>query len=206
KITGNRYLAKCIYCQSELPGRPEKLHNHVLKCGNWPVAEKTNYIKNATSYVPSTHKKIKVNDEETASDNPSSSALRRQESIMNWCIKLISEDRQGKLDRMLLDAIIYGNLSFRIVRNPYFLDFLYELAPNYDPPSDETLRTKVLNSSFSTYLAKKLELMTSLADTTIALDGWQDISRNSIYGFMALKEDQEYVLDIIDLSSNQHTA
>ncbi|CAG8490172.1 17981_t:CDS:2 [Cetraspora pellucida] len=48
--------------------------------------------------------------------------------------------------------------------------------------------------------------MKSTTDFTIALDGWQDISKNSIYSFMALKENQEYVLDIIDLSSNQHTA
>ncbi|CAG8472508.1 7407_t:CDS:2 [Dentiscutata heterogama] len=48
--------------------------------------------------------------------------------------------------------------------------------------------------------------MFSLTDITIALDGWQDVSRNSIYSFMALKEEYEHILDIIDLSANRHTA
>ncbi|RIB02439.1 hypothetical protein C2G38_2227829 [Gigaspora rosea] len=51
-------------------------------------------------------------------------------------------------------------------------------------------------------LTKKLKIMESFTDITIALDGWQDVSKILIYGFMSLKEDKEHILDIIDLSAN----
>ncbi|CAG8669052.1 12305_t:CDS:2, partial [Cetraspora pellucida] len=211
KETGNRYTAKCIYCNLELPGRPEKLHTHVLTCDSWPITEKNSYLKEVTNSISNSRKKIKKNlisDQEslTDTDGSSSSAVKRQESLVNWYIKPISQDKQAKINKKLLDAIIYSNLSFRVIENPYFLEFLNELEPNYNPPSANMLRGKVLNNSFSTYLNKKLEVMESQANITIALDVWQDISRNSIYGFMALKEDKEHVLDIVDLSANRHTA
>ncbi|RIB14394.1 hypothetical protein C2G38_2195277 [Gigaspora rosea] len=174
KVAGNRYTAKCFYCNLELPSRPEKLHTHVL------------IATNITS-------------------SPSVSATKRQESLTNW-YKPIPQDKHNKINKKLLDAVIYGNLSFNVVENLYLLDFLNEIAPNYDPPFADMLRVQVLNHSFSTYLARKFEVMESLTDITIALDGWQDMSKNSIYGFMALKENQEHVLEIINLSANRHTA
>ncbi|CAG8764603.1 12894_t:CDS:2, partial [Ambispora leptoticha] len=141
-----------------------------------------------------------------ATDNSSSPVIKRQESLANWCIKPITQNKQPEINKKLLNAIIYGNLLFKIVENPYFLDFLNELAPNYNPPSTRILHTEVFNSLFSSYLSKKFKMFKSLADITIVLDGWQDISKNSIYGFMALKEEQEHVLDIVNLSANRHMA
>ncbi|CAG8787130.1 6766_t:CDS:1, partial [Cetraspora pellucida] len=60
KGTGNRYTAKCIHCNFELPGRPERLHTHVLTCSNWPVSEKNCYIKKATNSTSNARKKTKV--------------------------------------------------------------------------------------------------------------------------------------------------
>ncbi|CAG8465751.1 6453_t:CDS:2 [Dentiscutata heterogama] len=101
----------------------------------------------------------------------SSPTLKCQDNLTNWIVKPISQDKQAKIDKKLLDAVIYDNLAFRIVKNPYFHEFLKELAPNYSPPSAETLSTKILNISFSTYLAKKFKVMSSLTDITVALDG-----------------------------------
>ncbi|CAG8633758.1 1952_t:CDS:2 [Ambispora leptoticha] len=184
KVVKNRYIAKCFYCKCDLCGRSDKLHNHVLTYGNWP-----------NSYS--------AND---STDSPSSPTLKCQDNLTNWIVKPISQDKQAKIDKKLLDAVIYGNLSFRIVKNPYFHEFLKELASNYCPPSAETLSTKILNNSFSTYLPKKFKVMSSLTDITVALDGWQNVSRNLIYGFIALKEEQEHVLEIINLSANRHIA
>ncbi|CAG8656961.1 849_t:CDS:2 [Cetraspora pellucida] len=182
KITGNRYTAKCTYCNSELPGHPEKLHSHVLLCTSWSAAAKSNYIKKVNSSISkSSSKSQKKASISSTSDNgdsiSSSSKFKRQENLMNWYTKPISQDQKFRIDKKILDAVVYGNLFFKIIENPYIIKLLNELAPNYKPPS-------------------------SIMDITVALDGWQDISRNSIYTFMALKEDQEYVLDIIDLSSN----
>ncbi|CAG8511425.1 4331_t:CDS:2 [Gigaspora rosea] len=78
----------------------------------------------------------------------------------------------------------------------------FSSTPNYNPPSTNMLRTQVLNNLFSTYLSIKLKIIESLTDITIVLDRWQDVSKNLIYGLMALKENKKHILDIIDLSAN----
>ncbi|CAG8670315.1 18041_t:CDS:2 [Cetraspora pellucida] len=178
KITGNRYTAN-------------------------------NYIKKITSSTSKSssksQKNVKISSNSDNGEFTSSfhSILKCQESLINWYTKPVPQDQQAKIDKKLLDAVVHANLPFKIVENPYVLKFLNELAPNYKPPSANTLSAKVLNNSFSSYLEKKFEIMESITDITIALDGWQDISRNSIYGFMALKEDQEYdeLEKILQLSS-----
>ncbi|CAG8619622.1 2960_t:CDS:2, partial [Dentiscutata heterogama] len=107
----------------------------------------------------------------------SSSRARRQESLTNWIVRPILQDKQK---------------------------FLNKLALNYKLLSADLLRTNIFNNLFSTYLDKKLKSMISLMNITIALNGWQNISKNSIYGFIALKENKKNVLDIVDLLSNWH--
>ncbi|CAG8470604.1 2522_t:CDS:2 [Cetraspora pellucida] len=67
------------------------------------------------------------------------------------------------------------------------------------------IKGHLLTEMFSDHLQKKLMTLSTLTDITISLDGWTDNSGNSIYGFMALKESQEIVLDILDLSIHRHT-
>ncbi|CAG8650768.1 3184_t:CDS:2, partial [Dentiscutata heterogama] len=95
----------------------------------------------------------------SASDNgdstsSSSSKLKRQESLMNWYTKPMSQDQHAKIDKRLLDAVVYSNLPFKIIENLYIIKFLNELAPNYKPLSADTLSSKILNNSFSAYLEK----------------------------------------------------
>ncbi|CAG8731133.1 8236_t:CDS:2, partial [Ambispora leptoticha] len=64
---------------------------------------------------------------------------------------------------------------------------------------------RLLTKMFSNHLQKKLTTLSTLTDLTISLDGWTDNSGNSLYSFMALKENQEIVLDILDLLADHHT-
>ncbi|CAG8623273.1 1363_t:CDS:2 [Cetraspora pellucida] len=144
---------------------------------------------------------------ETTSETTSKLAgpSAKQENILNWC-KPISSAQSNKLHSKLLNAIIYGNISFNFIDNLYFRDFLQELAPSYQLLSLDMLCRHVLTRMFSNHLQKKLTTMSIFTDATICLDGWTDISRNSIYGFMILKEHEKHVIDIIDLSANHHKA
>ncbi|CAG8496058.1 3070_t:CDS:2 [Cetraspora pellucida] len=205
KGAGNRYTAKCFYCKYELSGKLKKLHSHIIAYSKWPVTVKNNYIQKAASSTPKSHKTNLISSDQEQSDL-FSPALKCQENLANWVIKPISQDKQFKIDKKLLDAIIYENHPFKIAKNSYFLEFLNELAPNYCLPSPETLSNKILNSSFSIYLNNKFKVMLSLTNITLALNRWQNVSQNSIYSFIALKEEQEHILDIIDLSANHHTA
>ncbi|CAG8448340.1 13750_t:CDS:2, partial [Cetraspora pellucida] len=181
KKTGNRYAAKCKYCLIELESKPERLHNHVLKCNSWPVSEKASYFKKATEHTPPIRKRIKPTQDqesietiaESAESAKSAISPTKQESILNWCSKPLPSTQFEKLHSKLLNAIIYG---------------------------------RILTKKFSNYLQNKLTKMSTFTNATICLDGWTDVSGNSIYGFMILKEQEEHVIDIVDLSANRHRA
>jgi hypothetical protein len=118
----------------------------------------------------------------------------------------LTQTQSEKLYQKFLKAIIYGNNPFYIVENPYLQEFLCELNPSYLLPSRDMIKGRLLTKMFSDHLQEKLNTLPSLIDLTISLDGWTDNSGNSIYGFMALKENQEIVLDILDLSAHRHTS
>ncbi|CAG8457269.1 6946_t:CDS:2 [Gigaspora rosea] len=101
--------------------------------------------------------------------SPSVSTTKRQESLTNWS-KPIPQNKHNKINKKLLDTVIYGNLAFNVVENLDLLDFLNEIVPNYNPPSANILHVQVLNHSFSTYLARKFEVIGSLTDIIVALN------------------------------------
>ncbi|CAG8794479.1 13998_t:CDS:2, partial [Cetraspora pellucida] len=74
--------------------------------------------------------------------------------------------------------------------NLYLQDFLYDLNPSYRLPSQDTVKENLLTKMFFGHIEKKLNSLSNLIDFTISLDGWTDNSGNSIYGFMALKENK----------------
>ena len=49
-------------------------------------------------------------------------------------------------------------------------------------------------------------MISTFTNTTINLDRQTDISENSIYGFIILKKNQEYVIDIANLFANRYRA
>ncbi|CAG8523340.1 13032_t:CDS:2 [Cetraspora pellucida] len=46
--------------------------------------------------------------------------------------------------------------------------------------------------------------MSTFTNATICLDSWTNVSKNSIYGFIVLKEHQKHIIDIIDLFAESH--
>src|SRR6185437_1720424 len=68
KVGGNRYTAKCKYCLVELSGKPEKLHQHVTRCKDWNINEKTTYLHNVAEESSSSRKRNR--DEDDISVNP----------------------------------------------------------------------------------------------------------------------------------------
>lgn len=78
----------------------------------------------------------------------------KQERIVNWCTKLLSLAQSKKLHLKILNAIIYGNIPFNFIENPYQQDFLQESAPSYQPPSIDMLQGHILTEAFSNLLKK----------------------------------------------------
>lgn len=203
KATGNRYNAKCGFCLADVEGRPERLHNHVLSCSSWPIVEKTSYINEATKDSEKCINKKKRTREVVEIDP---TPLSVQQSLLGWISKPLSPQRIDELHHLLLKAIIYGGLPFSVGDNIYFKQFIEALCSTYNVPSAEVLRGRILTEMYSKHLHKKLMYLPSFVDFTVCFDGWTDVSGNSIYAFMVLKEESEDVLDIIDLSDVRHTA
>ncbi|CAG8697326.1 1346_t:CDS:1, partial [Ambispora leptoticha] len=116
KRGGNRYTAKCKYCLTELNGKPEKLHQHVLRCNDWPILEKTNYLHKVGEESSSSRKR--THDEDTSvnptiqdDENVSESSMSHphQETIVKWFAPSLSQSQSEKLHQKLLKAMIYGN-------------------------------------------------------------------------------------------------
>ncbi|CAG8777492.1 12939_t:CDS:1, partial [Cetraspora pellucida] len=128
-----------------------------------------------------------------------------QSTIHNWCIPL-PQMQSENLHIKLLKAIIYENIPFNIVENSYLKNYLTALNPSYHSFSRNMIKGHLLTKLFSDHIQQKLNTLPALTDFTVFLDGWTDNSGNSIYSFMALKENQENVLDILDLSAYRYTS
>ncbi|CAG8618918.1 10441_t:CDS:2, partial [Cetraspora pellucida] len=120
-------------------------------------------------------------------------------------IALKQKDREIGIQQNASTAIIYGCLPFRFVENLYLHEFLQKLNPTYHLPFCDMIKGCLLTKMFSNHVQEKLNTFSTFIDFIISLNEWTDNSRNSIFGFMAFKESQEIVLDILDLFVNHHT-
>jgi hypothetical protein len=57
----------------------------------------------------------------------------------------LSEERAALIDRSILKVFVMCAIPFRIIENPYFINVLKNLQPNYNSPSRERLTTDLLS-------------------------------------------------------------
>ena len=107
----------------------------------------------------------------------------------------------------LLCGIIVGHVSLNFVDSFVFEEFIQKIKPNWIVPSPTTFMDKYLVQLFATVLEnhnlkhKEAEVMTLL------LDGWTEISSNSIYALIPLFGYSESdILEMLDFSSERHAA
>ncbi|CAG8834264.1 24228_t:CDS:2, partial [Racocetra persica] len=55
----------------------------------------------------------------------------------------------------LLHAFIVCGISFSIVENPFFIDLLQNLCPDYQPPSREVLAGRLLDQEYAKVIVKR---------------------------------------------------
>ncbi|PTQ44914.1 hypothetical protein MARPO_0017s0031 [Marchantia polymorpha] len=102
--------------------------------------------------------------------------------------------------------LTFINLPFSVIEDPFFRLFVENLSATYNPPSADMISNRILTASFAKHLEAKLEKHAKIRDLTICLDGWTDGSGSSIYGFMALWQEIEHVLEVNDLFAQRHNA
>ncbi|CAG8477570.1 13561_t:CDS:2, partial [Cetraspora pellucida] len=180
-----------LHVECEISGyfkddKPERLHQHVLRCSDWPASEKAVYLRKISEESSVTRKHVHEDEEVfTSTENRNTSQLPApyHQSTIDWYSQPLPQTHLEKLHQNLLKAIIYGNLPFNIVENPYLKDYLRELNPSYYLPFRDMLQGRLLTKIFSDHLQKRLNTLLSLTD-----------------------ENQETVLDILNLSAHCHTS
>ena len=84
--------------------------------------------------------------------------------------------------------------------------FFTRLCGSFELPSAELLGSRILTDAYTTILIEIDNIIRGLTDVTLTLDGWEDVNGKSVYGFMALKNEVEQILDIIDMSDRRPSA
>ncbi|CAB5392201.1 unnamed protein product [Rhizophagus irregularis] len=111
--------------------------------------------------------KDSLNDDDTAS-------ITSQESTnsKNKKRKVLNESKIASIDRALIRAFVCCGIPFSVIDSPFFRELLYQLRPNYDPPSRKKLSENLLNQEISRVniaVKKELELSENLTlDHSIA--------------------------------------
>ncbi|CAG8564730.1 17932_t:CDS:2 [Racocetra persica] len=117
----------------------------------------------------------------------------KQSSISNYFsqkLDSLSEGHMNSINSSLLKAFVVCDIPFSVIDNPFFIDFLQNLCPNYKPPS-----------------IKRENIFYGSNNLTLALDRWTSPNGNSIYSFMILiPMHHKYLYSLSDFSANSHMA
>jgi hypothetical protein len=121
------YDAKCKFCGTYWKnGIVKKLQVYLAsKCKNVDVEVKNKFMH----YVATRDGIVNENQMEIESDSENEE---------------LSEERVALIDHSILKAFVMYTVPFRIIENPYFINALKNLQPNYNPPSRKHLTTNLL--------------------------------------------------------------
>lgn len=195
----------CQYCEKFYPrAKPNLLRAHLANnCKNVPEEWRRhfNYIlvnnlndiptdeplneSNITVNLPQKWKKVTTNQP----DQPN------------------TEMDASMIDEAITLAFVMCGIPFRVISNPFFVNVLKNLNPNYNAPSREVLSGRLLDNEVAKVNKKVDEIIESTDNITIGLDGWSAPDGSSIWNFVLLTPSrQEYLYELGNYSDQSHTA
>ena len=134
KNSKGHYSAKCNYCtKSYNRGEPQKLlahlANHCISCDSQTRKKCLEELNNKT----------KANLQK----NPNISGQTNISSFYESTV--LTKERENSINRSLIKAFVCCNIPFHVIEHPYFIDFLKQLQPAYQPPSRKVLSQGLLD-------------------------------------------------------------
>ncbi|CAG8838794.1 4512_t:CDS:2, partial [Gigaspora margarita] len=138
KNLAQRYSAKCTYCDQIFEAHKEAIANHIINSYHKILAENrilySRIIKNKPEQVTesSMHKAVLITDH------------------FDKATMLL--EKVDELHTLLLQALIYSNIAFSFVENLFFILFVKNLYPSYNPLSRYTLTHRILQSEYAQIL------------------------------------------------------
>ena len=177
KFKNNRYLACCVYCHKIMQGRTAYLKNHLAKqCHSCPpeisaailitLNKKAKSVIVAEEMIDFSQKKFEEGEDipisdltSEALDNPAYSPALP--SINQFFEKKKGTGTQEALHVLLLQALIWDNISFNFLNNPFFIRFLAKLRPSYKLLSTEGYSSRIFNSISAQVVLQNIQKINS---------------------------------------------
>ena len=151
KNSKGHYSAKCNYCtKSYNRGEPQKLlahlANHCMGCDS------------------QTRKKCLEELNKTKENLQKNSNISRQTNISSFYESTtLTRERENSINRSLIKAFVCCNIPFHVIEHPYFIDFLKQLWPAYQPPSRKVLSQGLLDIEVAN-VNQKIDLLLEKAE------------------------------------------
>ncbi|GET56204.1 ribonuclease H-like domain-containing protein [Rhizophagus irregularis DAOM 181602=DAOM 197198] len=176
--SAGHFSAKCNYCRTYWPrGHPNELEDHLANnCREVPELVHSFYLGVVSARD--------FGREDTFS-SPENSKKRKtqvdQRELTDWFESTnINSQKKASITRALVRAFICCGIPFSIIENPFFIEFLHEMRPGYEPPTSELLSGRLLNQETARINDKIKEIIKNSENLTLALDGWTNPNEHDL--------------------------
>ncbi|RHZ76180.1 hypothetical protein Glove_202g62 [Diversispora epigaea] len=185
----------CKYCKKKWnKGSPQELEAHLAN--------------NCLSVSPEVHEiflNIIIKKIENSSKKRKIDANQLKISDFHKSTKLTPE-RINEINRSLIKAFVICGISWHIIENHFFIEFLKTFRPAYEPPSREVLSDVLLSQKTAVVNFRIIKKLKDQSNLTLACDRWSNPSNKSIWNFVVYTADHyEYLWSLRNLSDKSHT-
>ncbi|RDB15798.1 hypothetical protein Hypma_003642 [Hypsizygus marmoreus] len=134
-------------------------------------------------------------------------AVERKRPLDAFTDRAMTADELNKANVRLLRFLVHGNIPFSASENHFFLKWLEFIRPTYKPPTRYVLTERYLPAEESRVVSEDIKRLEGRKYMTYLIDGWEDVTRRSVYGSL-LAEVDEYpvVLGLSELTGMRATA
>jgi hypothetical protein len=142
--SSGHYSAKCHFCNKSwkrayVNALQAHLANECLEC---PGDIKSYYL----GFLGSDDEEMDVDNLSRSRGSKRSKIGQGQQGIEDFYEnKELPESKVQAINNALIRAFVCCGISFSVVDNPFFRELLYQLRPNYKPPSRKILSGSMLN-------------------------------------------------------------
>ena len=150
---------------------------------------------------------LKSNHDPPNNDNETATKKKQKKITSMFESSELEKAKITRCNRDLTWLFVCYSLPFRVVSNPFFIDFVKSLCPAYELPNRVTLAGPWINQELTNILTITNIEVKSSRNITLGLDGWKDPNGRSIYAFiLILSSGKEYIHSVKDFSLHSHTA
>ncbi|MBW0490309.1 hypothetical protein O181_030024 [Austropuccinia psidii MF-1] len=186
------------------------------QCRSISLSPKAQYPQSASNNTMVLDSEVKIMDCENDANSSTLSSTSKPPSLQLTILtkrshsqissalyfRPISKEKKNHLHELLLKALITANIPFRISDNPFFQK--YQEEPVQSPftlTNQHQITNILLHQLHADHEPSLLQDLAHQGNPTLFLDGWTDVSGNSIYAILLLQgQFFKTFVDILDLS------